>query len=549
MLEKKFFKDGFSASLYCPFISTNVTVVWRGPPQLILYSINDKIYNSREQFNKIRITGNFTIGEYNMVLDNFTAHDEGIYMCDTVLDGQAVLHRILALVARRPDIIENGKNIILHTKAKTEAKVSLKIDSYEIPEITWTNTFKEGKRGLWSVKGLNDSVFNATSTLTPENEEQFGNYGIKIRNSAGSTDVNIELISLIVTLVPSNVTCQMEQTINITCRLDIDSFNFTFKNEWVHTFHDIVIQTLFGYTDGNMSTLSIGFCVYKDAGNYTCKWKSKQQEYSTVASVYVESRPILVTKRIAIKNAILSFEVEFYAKPTADSVKWYYDDNAIDNNEDLEKIHQITTNISFYGKHVKRSGHLATLLLPTYLNYTVGVYKCIIRNSFGYEDASFDEKEISKAVKRIQFSNSSHNDKDVYSSIWATVYTTSSAVIVIMLIGIIIIIIQTRSSHIYQTNSSSTVNNQQTTTRVDGNENLEILIEENVFEPDQEYEEIENVLPMEANQERYLSDSESSDESEVLPKTLYQAIGPLNVYEDLHNSNIELHTYLTCDGK
>lgn len=93
--------QGSTAILICPLRSSNDAIIWRGPPKLSFLSKNNGVIEYSTLSTRISITGNFTAGEYNMELMNFTNSDEGLYICDTIESGKGLQHKIFASVASK----------------------------------------------------------------------------------------------------------------------------------------------------------------------------------------------------------------------------------------------------------------------------------------------------------------------------------------------------------------------------------------------------------------------------------------------------------------
>ncbi|CAC5388656.1 TTN [Mytilus coruscus] len=504
---------GSDASFVCPFLGSKDEVIWRGPQRLSLYSTNAIVNQARSQFNRIRITGNHTAGEYIMIIENFSNDDEGLYACDTVEDGRGRQYFISAVVAEKPSVIGNQRNLVIKTSLMKRTRFSIFVKSYEKPEITWAAISGGGKRGYWEIHTMNETVFEASSVIILELHSHFGNYGLKVRNSAGSIDIHIKLITSILQISQTNVICNASDAVNLSCYLNSNPVNLTVSNVWIHTYHGIVLRTFRGNIQGNRSTLSINFCVYKDAGNYTCKWILDSQQYSTTASVTVNSYPLLVDKRITSLKGQLLLEVIFYSEPKANSITWYHDYNKVTRNEKYQStLDEVSTEISVYGKTIKTSAYLAVLTIPKARQglheLEHGVYSCHIKNLFGFIEEFFYEKDIANAsnlqkqgdTKKFSDENGTLNEEN---------------------------------------NTPQDVTNPSQNHGTSSVVYLDVRINK--------YEEIDSIpTPAEEQESLHLS-SESSDDSEVLPKIVCTATQPINVYEDLHPSAIEMHTYRKRD--
>lgn len=75
----------------CPFRSITHKIQWRGPEFLTVYSDGTLLKHTLTNYEKLRITGNYSIGEYNLEINNFSAKEEGHYRCDNV-NGSTAVH-------------------------------------------------------------------------------------------------------------------------------------------------------------------------------------------------------------------------------------------------------------------------------------------------------------------------------------------------------------------------------------------------------------------------------------------------------------------------
>ncbi|XP_052072409.1 hemicentin-1-like [Mytilus californianus] len=86
-----YIKEGSNTTLICPFKSTIHKAQWVGPKSLTAYSDGSHLKNILTNYEKLRITGNNRIGEYNLEINNFSAADEGHYRCNNI-NGSSAVH-------------------------------------------------------------------------------------------------------------------------------------------------------------------------------------------------------------------------------------------------------------------------------------------------------------------------------------------------------------------------------------------------------------------------------------------------------------------------
>lgn len=86
-----YIKEKSKTTLICPFRSITHKVQWRGPEFLTAYSDGIYLKNTLSNHEKLRITGNYSIGEYNLEINNFSPEEEGHYRCDNI-NGSTAVH-------------------------------------------------------------------------------------------------------------------------------------------------------------------------------------------------------------------------------------------------------------------------------------------------------------------------------------------------------------------------------------------------------------------------------------------------------------------------
>ncbi|CAC5405671.1 unnamed protein product [Mytilus coruscus] len=102
----KYVKTGSSLTFNCPFKSASKPVVWRGPPNLIIYSIDDKVNKNIYNQHQLTVTEDSVKGQYILRIMNCTEDCSGIFRCDTVIDGLAVEQEFYAALIEPPSYMQ-----------------------------------------------------------------------------------------------------------------------------------------------------------------------------------------------------------------------------------------------------------------------------------------------------------------------------------------------------------------------------------------------------------------------------------------------------------
>lgn len=90
MADIVYVKKGSAIRIDCPYHSVTFPVVWRGPSNLTLISDGINIKDTLQSYKRLAITGQHEIGEYNLQVIDFNAADQGLYRCNSIVDGYAV---------------------------------------------------------------------------------------------------------------------------------------------------------------------------------------------------------------------------------------------------------------------------------------------------------------------------------------------------------------------------------------------------------------------------------------------------------------------------
>ncbi|VDI73570.1 Hypothetical predicted protein [Mytilus galloprovincialis] len=239
-------------------------VIWLGPDKkkLTTYSVGKFISRNISAYSRINLIGNHSNGEYNLNILNVSTDDVGTYQCQSVQNGTAVQRTFILNILGIP------------------AKVVVRVTSLQVPTISWTHNVG-GRLGDWTATANGSSSYLLRSTVSPTVMEHFGQYGIKVRNGAGSIDLTLKLllIEYPVTVRPSTAFCYASTGVTLVCQFAVEDTT-GWQSYWTHNRNGNFIKTVPGFINGNKSTLQITFCDYREEGDYICKWKTQFKEYS-----------------------------------------------------------------------------------------------------------------------------------------------------------------------------------------------------------------------------------------------------------------------------
>ncbi|CAG2190730.1 GNL2 [Mytilus edulis] len=187
-------------------------------------------------------------------------------------------------IYNKPFISEGSTKYKYESEKGKVTNISIAVGSQNAPRVAWT-TSHGGKQGIWTVNRILFDTFRLTSTIVPYGLNDYREYGVRIRNTVGSIDLNVELVRFTVQVYPISTFCNTSKRISFTC--NISSKNATWlRNEWIHIYKGSVIRTITGKVENNLSMMTITYCDYRDAGTYMCKWESGTELYTDSSSNY-----------------------------------------------------------------------------------------------------------------------------------------------------------------------------------------------------------------------------------------------------------------------
>ncbi|XP_063447927.1 titin-like [Mytilus trossulus] len=138
-----YIKEGSITTLVCPLKSTIHKAQWVGPKSLTSYSDGAHIKNTLNNYEKLRITGNHRIGEYNLEIKKFSAADEGLYRCNNINGSTAVHIDYYLEIYRLPSnisVMNTSTDGLLEVNEGQSSQLLCSVDSGNPPEdMKWVN--------------------------------------------------------------------------------------------------------------------------------------------------------------------------------------------------------------------------------------------------------------------------------------------------------------------------------------------------------------------------------------------------------------------------
>ncbi|XP_076114605.1 neural cell adhesion molecule 1-like isoform X1 [Mytilus galloprovincialis] len=453
-----------------------------------------------------------------------------------------------------PTVAGNFTNYKYEAELGQPIKITLIIDSFQKPDISWTVP-AGGKLGYWTVSAKTDHLYSVSTTILPEEESHLGEYEMRIRNDVGSIDVIIELVSGVVTVVPHEAVCNTSESVKLTCVKKDKHLQTEWTAKWIHQLNRIFIRSPSSEVNGNISTMTIKFCDYKDTGTYVCEWTSGEKVYKSSAKVTVYGLPVFsFTDIVVLNKTSVNLDVYFYSKPKPIQIKWLFNSKTIQHPSTLPLTKQYV-NLTIYNKLVSVEGFKASMLLRTASNSSDFVYTCSIRNHFGIIEANFQEREVSDAILIWENKTKAGNNNEVKSRL-DYAYGTVGVFLGLTIIVVFIVVVY-RAQLMKRVSQDVRYVPPQALASVDTTGQSQEIVTDEVLqqEPDDEnslqhisiYEDIQSIQSQvyrddtENENERVDTSRSGSDTSSERP---YLELEPPNTYEDLEKSDrVEMQTY------
>ncbi|CAC5412856.1 unnamed protein product [Mytilus coruscus] len=357
----------------------------------------------------------------------------GLYTCKVTNSAGTGVNGLYLIVKYMPTVADNFTYYKYDAELGQSTKISLIVDSFQKPEIAWTMS-AGGKLGYWTVATKNDHLYSISTTILPEEESHLGKYEMRIRNEVGSIDVVIKLVSRVVTMVPYEAVCNTSESVELSCVYKDIHLQTGWTVSWIHKLKSIFIRSPSATINGNVSTMIINFCDYKDTGTYSCKWTSGEKMYKSTAKLTVHGLPVFsYTDIVVLNKSSVKLNVYFYSKPEPIQIKWLFNSKTIQHPSTLPLNRQYV-NLTIYNKVISVEGFKATMLLITAPNPSDCIYTCSVRNRFGIIEPNFQEKEVLDAIRIWENETKGGNDNEgMFPPSIASVDTTGQRYCIVLL--------------------------------------------------------------------------------------------------------------------
>ncbi|XP_036416436.1 neural cell adhesion molecule 1b isoform X1 [Colossoma macropomum] len=383
------FTEGDSAVIVCDVISSPPpTVIWKHKRAKIQYEkdVRFKVLNN----NHLQIRG-------------IKKTDEGVYTCEgrIMARGEIDFRAIRVVVNVLPTIRVRQAEVNATADLGHSAMLACDADGFPEPTVTWTRSPRSDVLLESGDKyGFNEDGSEMTIMNVKKLDE--GDYTCIARNKAGKTEEEVSLRVFVkprITYLENHTTTEMEEQITLTCEATGDptptitwSYGtrvFTegeqehlkriYQASWTRPEqHKSADGSVVVRSDARVSSLTLKYAQYTDAGQYLCTARNAVGESSQ--HMYLEVR---YAPKILGSVAVYTWEgnpanisCEILAHPSEVSIVWLRDGLQLPNAN--------TSNIKIY--NTPSASYLE--VNPDSQN-DFGSYNCTASNEIGTESKEF----------------------------------------------------------------------------------------------------------------------------------------------------------------
>ncbi|KAM8902448.1 neural cell adhesion molecule 1b isoform 3-T3 [Spinachia spinachia] len=370
------FNEGDNAILVCDVISS--------PPPTVFW----KYKGARIQMEKdVRFK---VLGNNHLQIRGIKKTDEGSYICEGRLmaRGEIDLRVIKVVVNVLPTIRVWQSEVNATADVGQPAMLTCAVDGYPEPMVTWTRNEVVLEAG--EKYGFNED--GSEMTLLDVTKLDEGEYTCIAKNKAGESEKELSLRVFVkpkITYIVNQSTSEMEEQVTLTCEASGDPTPTISWSSGEHVFTEgeqahlnRIYQSLDGNvvvrSDARVSSLTLKYVKYSDAGQYLCTARSAIGEDDQPAFLEVRYAP-KIHGAVAIytwEGNPVNISCEVKAHPIDVSIVWLRDGLQLPNAN--------TTNIKIF-----RSPSASYLQINPESENDFGSYNCTASNEIGTESKEF----------------------------------------------------------------------------------------------------------------------------------------------------------------
>ncbi|XP_072320407.1 neural cell adhesion molecule 1b isoform X11 [Eucyclogobius newberryi] len=362
------FTEGDNANLVCDVTSA--------PPPTIFW----KYKGARIQMHKdVRFK---VLPNNHLQIRGIKKTDEGSYTCEArqFARGEIDLRVIKVVVNVLPTIRVWLSEVNATAEVGNSAMLTCAPDGYPEPMVTWARNkvvLEAGEKYNFNEDGSEMKIMDVSKL-------DEGEYTCIAKNKAGEAEQELSLRVFVkpkITYIVNQTSAEMEEQVTLTCEASGDPTPTISWSSGEHVFTEgeqspdgnVVVRS-----DARVSSLTLKYVKYTDAGQYMCTAQSAIGEDTAAAYLEVQYAP-KIHGTVAVytwegNSVNLSCEVRAY--PSEVSIVWLRDGFQLPNSN--------STNIKVF-----RSPSSSYLQIMTESENDYGSYNCTASNAIGTESKEF----------------------------------------------------------------------------------------------------------------------------------------------------------------
>ncbi|KAM9359015.1 neural cell adhesion molecule 1b [Symphorus nematophorus] len=380
------FTEGDNANIICDVVSS--------PPPSVLWKYKGaKIHMEKDV--RFRVLSN-----NHLQIRGIKKTDEGSYTCEGRLMGRGEIDlRVIKVVVNvLPTIRVWQSEVNATADVGQPAMLTCAVDGYPEPMVTWTRNEVVLEAG--EKYGFNDDGSEMTIMDVTKLDE--GDYTCIAKNKAGESEQELSLRVFVkpkITYIVNQSTSEMEEQVTLTCEASGDPtptiswsygdqvftegeqahLNRIYQASWTRPEqHKSLDGNVVVRSDARVSSLTLKYVKYTDAGQYLCTARSAIGEDDQSAYLEVRYAP-KIQGAVAVytwEGNAVNITCEVKAHPSDVSIVWLRDGLQLPNSN--------TTNIKIY-----RTPSSSYLQITPESENDFGSYNCTASNEMGTESKEF----------------------------------------------------------------------------------------------------------------------------------------------------------------
>ncbi|XP_041797440.1 neural cell adhesion molecule 1b isoform X3 [Chelmon rostratus] len=362
------FTEGDNANIVCDVISS--------PPPTVLWKYKGaKIQMEKDVRFKV-------LSNNHLQIRGIKKTDEGSYTCEGRLmaRGEIDLRVIKVVVNVLPTIRVWQSEVNATADVGQPAMLTCAVDGYPEPMVTWTRNevvLEAGEKYSFNEDGSEMTIMDVAKL-------DEGEYTCIAKNKAGESEQELSLRVFVkpkITYIVNQSTSEMEEQVTLTCEASGDptpTINWSYGERVFTEGEQSLDGNVVVRSDARVSSLTLKYVKYTDAGQYLCTARSAIGEDDQLAYLEVRYAP-KIHGAVAVytwEGNAVNISCEVKAHPSDVSIVWLRDGLQLPNSN--------TTNIKIF-----RTPSSSYLQITPESENDFGSYNCTASNEMGTESKEF----------------------------------------------------------------------------------------------------------------------------------------------------------------